>query len=174
MLKLLLAIAVAGAAVYLLGATPQRAVVPEQAIADDVATKPGDVRVELTEAALTERLNQRLAGQSLGNTPLGTARLDALKARLRAGQVQVDGNAQVAGNAVPVTLTGNVEIESGRPNVNVVDARAAGMPLPDPARKSIEDALQQQVDQEVRQLGLRVNSISIADGKLVLTGVRTP
>jgi len=141
-----------------------------------VPAKPaaGDVHVELTEGDLTDRLNQRLAGQSLGSTPLGTATLKTLEARLRTGQMQFDGKAQVGGREVPLTMSSNLAVEDGRPIVTVHDARAAGVPMLEPARESIEDTLQQHVDHEVKRLSMRVTSVSIADGKLVLIGSHAP
>jgi hypothetical protein len=176
--KLLLIAAILGlaAGAYLFGPRIMSSVAPEPAVASETSAKPaaGDVRVELTEDALTDRLNQRLAGQSLGSTPLGAATLKTLEARLRTGQMQVDGNAQIAGREVPLTLSSKLEVEGGRPVVTVHDAKAAGVPLLEPARQSIEDALQQQVDQEVKRMSLRVKSVDIADGKMVLIGSRAP
>jgi hypothetical protein len=164
------------AVIYLFGPTLMRSFAPESATATQPATKPaaGDVQVEVTENALTDRLNQRLAGQSLGSTPIGAATFQTLEARLRSGKMQVDGSAQVAGRDVPLTMSSTVEVESGRPVVSVDDARAAGVPLVEPARQSLEDALQQHVDSEVQRLGVQVKSVSIADGKMVLTGSRGP
>jgi len=127
----------------------------------------GNIRVELTETMLTQQLNQNIGGQ-----PFGPATLDSMTAQLRGGKLQMEGSAKLAGKDVPVSLSSNVSARDGRAVVDVQDARAAGVPVPDQARQSVERALQQQVDQEVSRSGMRVSTVSIADGKLVVTGTR--
>jgi hypothetical protein len=134
--------------------------------------RPDEVSFELTEDQLTERLNQRLAGQSLGQTPLGTATLQRIEAEVQNGQVLANGAAAVAGQTVPVTLAGHVDLQGGKPIVVVSDANAAGVPLPQSARDAARGAIQDQVDQEVSRLNMQVRSISMVNGKLTLIGTR--
>jgi hypothetical protein len=63
-----------------------------------------------------------------------------------------------------------VDVQDGRPLVVVQDARAAGMPLPDSTRNTIQQAIQAQLDQELQQRQLRVTSVTIGSGKLTVVG----
>jgi hypothetical protein len=130
----------------------------------------GEQRLELTEQTLTERLNQRLVGQPPVNTPLGPAILTHVTAQLKNGQLVTTGDAQVGSTSVPVSVTSHMLVQSSRTVVLVEDARAAGMPLPDSARQSVQQAIQNQLDQEVDRMQVRVTSVTIADGKLVIIG----
>jgi hypothetical protein len=132
-----------------------------------VSQPEGNLRFELTEALLTQRLNQSIAGK-----PFGPATLETVTAQLRGGRLRVDGSARMAGTGVPVSMTSRVSAQNGRAMVDVQDASAAGVPVPEQARQSVEDALQQQVDQEVARLSMRVSTVSVGDGKLVVSGTR--
>jgi hypothetical protein len=101
------------------------------------APASGEVTVELTERALSDHLNEQLAGQSLGDTPLGKATLTRLTMQLMPNQLVANGDAQVAGKTVPVSMTGHVDMESGRPLASVSEASAAGVPLPSATRASL-------------------------------------
>jgi hypothetical protein len=135
----------------------------------------GEQSFEITEAQLTDALSRRLGGQPLGNTPLGTATLQRLNVHLRNNsnnQIQADGDARVGSGTVPVQMTSHVDVQDGRPLVVVSDARAAGMPVPDSTRTSIQQVIQSQLDQELQRRQLLVHSVTIADGKLVVIGRR--
>jgi hypothetical protein len=151
------------------------AVVPDSAsqFAPPPTPASGEVMVELTEATLSERMNDRLAGQPLGDTPLGKATLTRLTTQLKPNQLVANGDADVGGRSVPVTLTGHVDMESGRPLAVVSDASAAGVPLPSATRASLSKILQDQVDQEIARLKMKVKSISITQGKILIIGTRT-
>jgi hypothetical protein len=149
-------------------APPPATPVAAQAPAANAAA--GEQRLEITEQTLTERLNQRLVGRTLGNTPLGPATLTNLAAKLTSGQMVTTGDAQVGSTSVPVSVTSHIVVQGGRPLVVVDDARAAGIPLPDTARQSVQQAIQSQLDQEVDRLQMRVTSITMADGTLVIVG----
>jgi hypothetical protein len=168
---LIIAIALVLAGVWYVGGSPA---VPRDT--DQFAPPPtprtGELSFELTEATLAERLNQRLAGQPLGETPLGPATLTRLTTKLKPGQILATGDAQVAGTSVPVAVTGHLDIQDGRPLVSISDARAAGVPLPSVARESLRSAIQEQVDQEIARLPMRVKSVTILDGKLLVIGTR--
>src|SRR4051794_10577282 len=75
------------------------AVVPDTAsqYAPPPTPASGEATVELTEAALSERMNAQLAGQPLGETPLGTATLTRLTTQLKPNQLVANGDAQVGG-----------------------------------------------------------------------------
>ncbi len=155
---------------YLFGPPLARSPAPERTQQQQSAASSADARVEVTEAALDDRLNQRLKGQSIGSTPLGTATVQRLATRLRSGEVHVDGDMDVGGKTIPLAVSSTVSMENGRPLVDVKDARAAGVPLPEPARQSLQQALQQQVDQEVQRLNVRVTGIRVEEGKIVILG----
>jgi hypothetical protein len=172
MLKLLLALLVVG----LVGLAYVRglAAVPESV--SQVAAPPtaasGEVSVELAAATLTDLLNQRLAGQPLGDTPLGQATLTGLSVQLKPNQLVASGDARIAGRTVPVSLAGHVDVQNGRPLAVVTDASAAGLPLPAATRESIRELLQEQVDQEISRLQVHVRSVSITEGKMLIVGTR--
>jgi hypothetical protein len=172
MLKLLLALAV----VVLVGLAYARgsAAVPQgmSQVAPPPTPASGEVSVELTAATLTELLNQRLAGQSLGDTPLGRATLTRLSVQLRPNQLVASGDARVGDRTVPVSLAGHVDVQNGHPLAVVSDASAAGLPLPAATRESIRALLQEQVDREISRLQVRVRSVSIAEGKILIIGTR--
>jgi hypothetical protein len=133
----------------------------------------GEQSFELTEAQLTEALSRQLVGQPLGTTPLGTATLQRLNVQLRRNnQIEADGDARVGGATVPVQMTSHVDVHDGRPLVVVSEARAAGMPVPDSTRTSIQQVIQSQLDQELQRRQLLVHSVTIGDGKLVVIGAR--
>src|SRR5919202_3895562 len=91
---------------------------------------PNEVSLELTDAALTDQLNARLGGQSLGETPLGPAALGRVAVEFRAGEVLTSGEAQLGGTSVPLDITSTIDLQAGKPLVFVHEARAAGVSLP--------------------------------------------
>jgi hypothetical protein len=131
---------------------------------------PGEQRLELTEQTLTDQLNQRLAGQPLGDTPLGPATLTHLTAQLKPEQLVTNGDAAVGSTSVPVSITSRMSVQSGRIVVDVLDATAAGLPLPDATRRSVQQTIQNQVDEEVNAMHVRVTSVTAGNGLLVITG----
>jgi hypothetical protein len=171
---------IAAAAVILLGLgglSAARGVPPlgtGQAGPTQTAPTPaaGEQSFEITEAQLTDALSRRLVGRPLGTTPLGTATLQRLNVQLRNNnnQIQADGDAQVGSGSVPVQMTSHVDVRDGRPLVVVSDARAAGVPMPDSTRTSIQQVIQSPLDQELQRRQLRVQSVTVADGKLTVVG----
>ena len=77
---------------------------------------------------------------------------------------------RVGSISVPVSVTSHMVAQGGRTLVVVQDARAAGIPLPEATRQSVQQAIQDQVDQEVDRTQMRVTSVTITDGKLVVIG----
>ncbi len=138
-----------------------------------VQPKAGEQTIQITEADLNQRLNQRLVGQPLGNTPLGTATLQSINAQLTDGHVLANGDARVAATTVPVSMTASGTIENGRAIVIVDDLKAAGVSLPASTRQSVQQTLQAQLDDAIGRDQMKVSAISIANGKLTLTGTRT-
>ncbi|SRR6266540_3294546 len=132
----------------------------------------GEVSFELTQSQLSERMRQQLVGQSLGETPLGTATLTKLNCELKPNQLIANGDAEVGGKTVPVSMTGHVDMQANKPVVIVNDAKAAGVPLPQSTRESIRKTVQDQVDQEIARLQMRVTSVTIGEGKILVIGTR--
>jgi hypothetical protein len=167
----IIAIVVVLAGMWYVGGSPA---VPQDTdhVAPPPTPGPSELSFELTQATLTERLNQRLAGQPLGDTPLGPATLTRMSAQLKPGQIVASGDAQAGGASVPVSVTGHVDMQAGRPQVIISDARAAGVPLPSATREALRTALQEQVDQELARLPMRVKSVTITEGKLLVIGTR--
>ena len=143
-----------------------------QAARAQVTPAAGDRTVEISQADLSSQLNQQMAGQSLGTTPMGPATLKQVNVELAGGEMHANGQAEVAGNTVPVTMNATPDAENGHASVNVTDLRAAGVPLPASACDSVQRAIQSQVDAQVAQMNLTVKSVSVEDGKLVIIGSR--
>lgn len=135
---------------------------------------PGDQTIQITESDLNQRLNERLVGQPLGETPLGQATLTRIRAQLADGHLKADGEAHIGSASVPVSMTASSTVDNGRALVQVDDLRAAGMTLPASTREAVQHAVQAQVDDEVDRAHLRVSSVTIADGKLLVAGQRAP
>ena len=146
--------------------TPASAATPVQA-------KPGEQTIQITEADLNQRLSQKLVGQPLGSTPLGTATLQSITTQLSDGHLLANGDAKVAATTVPVSLTASPTVQNGRAVVVVDDLKAAGVSLPDSTRQSVQQTLQAQLDDAISRQQMKVSAISIANGKLTLTGTHS-
>lgn len=133
---------------------------------------PDETALVLDEATLSDRLNSAVAGQSLGDTPLGPATARDLAVQLRDGQVRVTGQAQAGGASLPVSIAGVVRVESEQPVVEVREAKVGSISLPEGTRQQLERSLQQQVNQVLAENRVRVRSVTIADGVLTLIGRR--
>lgn len=152
--------------------TPSRAVTPNPPPTPALTPgrAPGEVTVELDEATLTQQANASLAGQSLGDTPLGPAAVRSVALQLRDGQIRASGTAQVGPSPLPFSLAGTVTTEGGRMRVTLTDARLSNLPMPASARRYVEETLQAQVDSVVARQRVRVRTVTVADGKLTIVG----
>ena len=103
---------------------------------------------------------------------VGTGSLRATPAFARVQCVRSHSPAAARARDWPVSFTGHVDMQSGRPQVIVSDARAAGVPLPDATREALRKAVQDQVDQEITRMQMRVTSVTLTDGKIVVIGRR--
>jgi hypothetical protein len=131
----------------------------------------GEVAVEIGERELSEGLNQRLAGRSLGQTPLGSPTLERVQVALRDGQAQTTGTARLGGASLPFTSSASLAPDAaGRVRLSVADAKLGGIPLPDQARSELESDLQDQVDRLLARQPIRVRSIQVGDGRIRLVG----
>jgi hypothetical protein len=132
---------------------------------------PRDVTLEVTESELADELNARLAGRSLGATPLGDATAETFTATLRGGRVEIGGNARVGLFGAPFLIVGDIRAsDRGRPVVRVSDARVGGVPMPEPSRSSIEQTIQTEIDQQLVRQPVHVRTVEIGDGRLRMTG----
>lgn len=145
---------------------------PPPASASTVQPQTGEQTIQITEADLNQRLSQKLVGQPLGSTPLGTATLERITTQLTGGHLRANGDAKVGATSVPVSLTASGTVQNGRAIVSVDDLTAAGVPMPDGARQSVRQALQAQLDDAISRQQMKVNAISIDNGRMVLTGTR--
>jgi LmeA-like phospholipid-binding len=170
-LALLIVLAVFAGATWM--STFGRSATPSAATASTSAQPgPSDQVIQITQADLNQRLQQKLVGQPLGSTPLGAATLERITTSLSDGHVVANGDAQLGSATVPMSLSASCTVQDGRALVSVDDLRAAGVPLPAGARQSVQQALQAQLDDAVNERQLRVSSISIANGVLTLKGSR--
>jgi hypothetical protein len=126
--------------------------------------------VRIDEATLTRDVNAWAAAQPPFDTPIGSARLHDLSVQLSSGQVLVQGSAEIAGTSSPFALSAGASVETGRVLVHIRTARLAGVDIPDVARGEIERRLQDQLDQSIRTFHVVVQSVSTADGGLVVQG----
>jgi hypothetical protein len=131
---------------------------------------PNEVSVEVTDAALTDQLNARLGGQVLGDTPLGPASLRSVTVEFSNGQVLTTGEAQAGRTTVPVTATSTIDLQDGQPVVVVHDATAAGVSLPPSARQAVQQTMQAQLDATLARRPMRISSLTITAGRLLIIG----
>jgi hypothetical protein len=139
------------------------------------AAKPvsgkNEIVVEVTEAELSQQLNQELAGRTIGQTPLGPATVERLQVTLRGGSAQVNGSARVGGVSAPVTAVLTGAPEGGRVKLMLREARIAGLPAPEPLRAELEGAAQRELDQLMARQRFRVTNVEVDQGRLRASGV---
>jgi hypothetical protein len=132
-----------------------------------------DVVMEVSEAQLNQRFTSMLVGQSLGQTPLGDARVQSVAVQLQDRQVKLDGNATVGFMRAPFTVTGTVApTPAGRPLVTVSEATVGGVLLPESARSALAESVQTQVDQMFSDGNVKVRTIDIANGTMRVVGTK--
>jgi hypothetical protein len=156
----------------ILGQPPAGSAQPSPTTATPTAS-PGQVSVDVSEAALTARLNSSVAGRSLGPTPMGEAAVKYLAIRLTPDRVQADGDAAVGSTTVPVSLGGTVSVLGGAPVVSLKDASANGVPLPESARTMLEESLQSDLQALLAAQHLVLSSVTVGNGKLTVVGQRS-
>ncbi len=139
-------------------------------VPEPTATTAPDVTVTLDEPTLTRALNDRVSGQTLGQTPLGPASATNLAVHLTQGQLGIVGTAQAGGLQFPLTVVATVVADAGRALVHVQQARVGDNDVPPDAQRQAEGMLQREVDQELDAKQLRVRSVTIDDGKMTMVG----
>ncbi len=130
------------------------------------AAQSGTMTVELTESELTSYLAEKLAEQP--DPPITQPQVT-----LRDGALQVFGTAQTGIFVANVSLTAQFSVDQdGQPQIAITQATCGPFPAP----PELTDALGALVRESLTgsfgpaALGFRLESISIADGKLTLTG----
>ena len=138
----------------------------------EAAAQTGEVTINITESQITSVLAQRLqTDQNLqqDSKPLITDP----QVYLRDGQMQIFGKTQQGMFAANIGIIVSVGIdENGKPKIDIVSADFG--PLPAPA--GLNNAISAMIDEAYTgsigpvATGLRVQTISIADGMMTITG----
>jgi hypothetical protein len=175
-LKLLLAIGalvVVGLSSFGVGSSGSRSTPPAAApnpTSPLPTPAPNQVSLELTDTALTDQLNAQLVGQPLGDTPLGPASLRHVSVEFRNGQVLTSGEALAGSTSVPLNISSTIDLRDSQPVVVVHDATASGLPLPASARAAVQQAMQAQLEATLARRPMRIRSLTITAGKLLVIG----
>ena len=130
------------------------------------AADPSELTLEVDQATLTSELNATLAGQTLGETPIGAASLDGVDVQLRNGVMMVAGTVHAGWFALPVDLTTSATAESGRVRVHIDAAHVGSLPIGNMVRRSLEQAVQVELTRGLDREGISVQSVMIGDGRL--------
>jgi hypothetical protein len=126
--------------------------------------------LQIDEATLAGQVNTVAVGQALGQTPLGDLRLHDITVALRDNLIGVGGTADAAWVRAPFDATAGALVSGGRVLVQVHTAHLGGVDVPNTARSSIEQQLQNQLDELLTARQVLVSSVSMVDGSLVVTG----
>jgi hypothetical protein len=175
-LKLLLAIGalvVVGLSSFGVGSSGSRSTPPTAApnpTSPLPTPAPNQVSLELTDTALTDQLNAQLVGQPLGDTPLGPASLRHIAVEFRNGQVLTSGEALAGSTRVPLNISSTIDLRDSQPVVVVHEATASGLPLPASARAAVQQAMQAQLDATLARRPMRIRSLTVSAGKLLVIG----
>lgn len=130
------------------------------------AAQTGALTVVLTESELTSYLDARLAEQA--NPPITRPQVT-----LRDGAMQVFGTSQAGIFVANVNLTAQFSVDQdGLPQINVTQATYGPFPAPPALRDGLSSLLDETFTGSFgpAALGFRLDAISIADGKMTLTG----
>lgn len=134
--------------------------------AAETIQETGEVHLELNETQLTSLVAFELqeSGEEMITNP---------QVYLRDGQIQVYGDVErenISGTA-RVAMTVDLD-EDGRPDLNVVSASLGPFPIPGQLVDEIETQLNEAFSEQLESLApnTRFESITIADGKMTITG----
>lgn len=136
----------------------------ESAVAS--ASESGTLTVQLTETELTSYLDARLA--ELTDPPISKPQVT-----LRNGSLQVFGTAQSGLFVANVSLTAQCGVDpNGQPLISVTKAEFGPAPAPSELTDAMSSLLQEMLTGSFgpAAIGFRLESITIADGKMTLTG----
>lgn len=126
----------------------------------------GTLSVELTESELTSYLQSKLAEQV--DPPITQPQVT-----LRDGALQIFGIARTGIFVANVSLTAQFSVDqNGQPQINVTRAEYGPFPAPSELTDALGALLRETLTGTFgpAALGFRLENITIADGKLTLTG----
>lgn len=130
------------------------------------AAQTGTLTVELTETQLTSFLQSKLAEEV--NPPIAQPQVT-----LRDGALEVIGTTQTGIFVANVSLTARFSVDqNGQPQIDVTQAQYGPFPAPSEFTDALGALLRETLTGSLgpAALGFRLESITIADGKLTLTG----
>ena len=148
---------------------------PRVMVAPTVATNHAVVQewtLQIDESTLTQKLNAWATGQSVLQTPVGSARLSDLSVHIGDDALVIRGVADTGAVAAPVVLDATASASAGRVLVHIRQAQIRGLATPEAARRGLEDWLQQQLDQWLATDHAVAHSVDIRSGRLVVSGTR--
>jgi hypothetical protein len=90
------------------------------------------------------------------------------------GTVQGSGQAQVAGQTVPVTLEGVPVVSDNRVALNVTSTKVGAIPLPGPISDQVTESLRQPLELGQPIQGFQQLQVAVHEGQLTVSGVATP
>jgi uncharacterized protein YpmS len=179
--KLKVLILVAGLVVFslacnLLSATtakqrvvPTLPAVDSQQLQDQLATQVGQiasgvpVTIELTESQITSLMSNQAANQQ-------DAKLSNLQVLLENNQMVISGDADASGVSGKINIVLDVATDAtGKPQLAISKAVLGGFPIPSTMLESLNQLINQAMQSQGGE-GFEIQSLTIADHKLTLTG----
>ncbi len=130
------------------------------------AAQTGSLSLEVTESQITSALALKLAESS-------AFPISDVQVRLKDGQVQLSGKTNQNGIELPVQMTASVAVQDCKPKLSIESASVGPIPLPQEQLTQFlpmaEDAIQQMI-QSTAAANLCLNSLTISEGKMTITG----
>jgi hypothetical protein len=138
----------------------------------EAGAESGIVTFTITEAQITSLLAQRLQSDPTlqsDSKPIITEP----QVYLRDGQVKIYGKTQQGMFAANIGIVVNVSVdENGKPKIEIVSADFGPLPAPDTIKAAFAAMIDEAFTGAVgpAAVGLRIESITIADGLMTITG----
>jgi hypothetical protein len=138
----------------------------------EAGASTGEVTITITETQITSVLAQRLLSDQNLQTDSKPFITDP-QVYLRDGQMQIFGKTQqgmfTANIGIVVSMTVD---ENGKPKIEIVSADFGPLPAPDSLKEAISSMIDEAYTGSVGPVatGLRIESISIADGNMTIVG----
>ncbi|MFZ5887768.1 MAG: hypothetical protein ACOYYF_09915 [Chloroflexota bacterium] len=132
----------------------------------------GEVTIQITEAQITSILAQRLQSDPSLQQDKKPLIIDP-QVYLRDGQMQVFGKTQQGIFTANIGIVIAVSVdENGKPKIEIVSADFGPLPAPEGLTNAISAMIQEAYTGAVGPVatGLRIQSITIADGIMTVTG----
>ncbi|MHB0869809.1 MAG: hypothetical protein ACYC5J_10190 [Chloroflexota bacterium] len=126
------------------------------------------VTVELTQDELTAKVAQALSAGSGGEQPIKDVAV-----RIEQGNAVLTGVASLGGQAVPIEAQVKVGVDGALLDVDVTSLKAAGLPVPDPAKQQILQQAESAMggrDLNRLDVGIDLKQVRLVDGKVVVDG----